>query len=66
MSDGDPIHHLSSTVVPGDEMCLSLFEASSSAALRDAFGRAELSFERLSEARHVVGDVRAETAREKP
>lgn len=48
------IRHLSSTFVPADEMCLLLVEAASSAAVRDAFARADVEFERISEVHHVA------------
>jgi Protein of unknown function (DUF4242) len=47
--DGTAVHHLRSILVPEDETCFLLFEAPSSAAVRDALLRAAVPFERVVE-----------------
>jgi hypothetical protein len=46
--DGARVRHLRSTIVPTDEAFLSVFEAASDGAVREAYLRAGLSFERIS------------------
>jgi hypothetical protein len=48
--EGTPVRFLRSIFIPEDETCLFLYEAVSAAAVRDAHGRAALSFERMVEA----------------
>jgi hypothetical protein len=48
--EGTPVRFLRSIFLPEDETCLFLYEAGSAAAVRDAVGRAALSFERVVEA----------------
>jgi hypothetical protein len=47
---GAPARHLSTIYVPSDESCLSLFDAPSADALRQAQERAGIAFERIVEA----------------
>lgn len=47
---GTPVHYIRSIFVPGDEMCLYLFEAPSAEAVREASERAGLSPGRIVEA----------------
>jgi hypothetical protein len=48
--EGTPVRFLRSIFVPEDETCFFLYEAPSAAIVRDAVGRAALSFERVVEA----------------
>jgi hypothetical protein len=48
--EGTSVRFLRSIFVPEDETCFYLYEAASAAAVRDAVGRAALSFERVVEA----------------
>ena len=47
---GRPIAYLRSTIVPGDEAYLSLFEAGSEEDIRAAYARAGIPYERISAA----------------
>lgn len=47
---GTPVRYIRSIFVPGDEMCLYLFEAPSGEAVREASERAGLVPERIVEA----------------
>lgn len=47
-TEGRAVQHLRTTIVPGDEAFLSLFEAGSEAAVREAYARAGVAFERIS------------------
>jgi hypothetical protein len=49
-SEGKPVRLLRSIFVPTEETCFYLFEAVSAAVVRLAGERAELSFDRVSEA----------------
>jgi hypothetical protein len=44
------VRYVRSTVVPDDEAFISIFEAESEEALRDAYARAGLAFDRISKA----------------
>jgi hypothetical protein len=46
--DGARVRHLRTTIVPRDEAFLTLFTAESERLLLDAYGRAGLTFERIS------------------
>jgi hypothetical protein len=46
--EGAPLRYLGSTIVPTDEAFLSVFEAASDTAVREAFARAGVPFERIS------------------
>jgi muconolactone delta-isomerase len=48
--EGGKLRYLRSTIVPGDEAFLSIFEADSESAIRDAYARAGVAFERISRA----------------
>ena len=48
-SEGMPIRYLRSIFVPEDETCFLLIEAASAESVREALGRAQLPFERLTE-----------------
>ncbi len=45
---GSDVRYLCSTIVPTDEGFLSVFEAASENAVREAYGRAGVTFERIS------------------
>jgi hypothetical protein len=49
-SEGGALHYVRSTIVPGDEAFISIFEASSEALVHEAYARAQLSFDRISRA----------------
>jgi hypothetical protein len=49
-SEGGPLHYVRSTIVPGDESFISIFEAASEAVVREAYARAQLTFDRISRA----------------
>lgn len=46
--EGSSLRYLRSTIVPTDEAFLTIFEAASEGAVRDAYARADLPFERIS------------------
>ena len=48
--EGRAVRYLRSTIVPGDEAFLSLYEAGSEGLVREAYLRADVSFERISRA----------------
>jgi hypothetical protein len=48
--EGSSIRYLRSTIVPADEAFLSLFEADSESAVRAAYARAGVAFDRISTA----------------
>ena len=48
--EGKPVRHVRSTVVPGDEFFLCVFEAASEELVRAAYARAGIAFERISPA----------------
>ena len=52
---GRPVRCVSLTIVPGDEAFLATFEAGSEALVRDAYARAGVGFERISQALHFEG-----------
>jgi hypothetical protein len=54
---GTSVRYVSSIFVPEDETCFLLFEAESAAAVEAAVRRAQLAFERVSEA-HASGAVK--------
>jgi hypothetical protein len=45
---GTPVWYVRSTIVPADESLLCILEASSDAAVREAYARAGIPFERIS------------------
>src|SRR5690242_13192917 len=47
---GEPIHYVSSTLVPSDESFYSVIEAASEEDVRGAYARAGVPFERMSAA----------------
>jgi uncharacterized protein DUF4242 len=47
---GKPVRYLSATIVPHDESFFCLIEAASEEAVSDAYGRADIPFERISAA----------------
>jgi hypothetical protein len=49
--DGVSVRYLRPILLPEDEVCLHLFEAPSADAVREASRRADLTFERIVEAR---------------
>jgi len=56
--EGTPVRYLRSIFVPEDETCFFLYEAASADTVREAAERAELRFERVTEA---VAEPRGET-----
>ncbi len=48
--EGTPVRYLRSIFVPEDEICFHLYEAETAEHVREAARRAELSFERVTEA----------------
>lgn len=46
--EGAHVHYVRSTIVPGDEAFMSVFEADSEDAVRQAYARAGVEFERIS------------------
>jgi hypothetical protein len=48
--EGTPVRYLRSIFVPEDETCFFLYEAASADAVREVARRAQLSFERVTEA----------------
>jgi hypothetical protein len=52
---GEPIHHVSSTIVPGDESFYCVIEAATEEGVRRAYARAGVPFERVSAAIPVDG-----------
>ena len=49
-TDGTPVRYVRSTFVPGEARCMCLFEADSTAAVRDVNEAAGLPFTRIVEA----------------
>jgi hypothetical protein len=47
---GQPVRYVRSTIVPGDEAFMAMFEAISEALVREAYDRAGVSLERISPA----------------
>jgi len=47
---GEPVRYLSATIVPDDESFFCLIEAASQEVVSDAYGRADVPFERVSAA----------------
>jgi uncharacterized protein DUF4242 len=47
---GEPVRYLSATIVPVDESFFCLIEAASEELVSDAYGRADIPFERISAA----------------
>lgn len=54
--DGEPVRYLSATIVPSDESFFCLIEAASEDVVSDAYGRAEMRFERISAAICLQGE----------
>lgn len=52
--EGEPVRYLHSTYVPTDETCLHFVETSTAAAAERFARHAELSFDRILEARTAV------------
>lgn len=50
------LRHLRTTYLPGDDLCFSLFEAPSLAAVSRANDRAGMAYERITEAFDVTAD----------
>ena len=48
--EGKPVRYVHSTIVPEDESCLFLLEATSESLVREAYARARVQFERISTA----------------
>jgi hypothetical protein len=54
--EGVPVRYLRSTFVPAEEKCFCLFEGESAEAVEDANERAEIPFERVTEALQITRD----------
>ena len=54
--EGTPVRYLRSTFVPGEDKCFCLFEGPSQEAVQKANERAQLPFERITEALHVASE----------
>jgi uncharacterized protein DUF4242 len=54
-NDGVSIRYVRSIVIPADETCLHVLEASSAAIVRDAMDRAGIRFERIVPVTEVRG-----------
>lgn len=55
-AEGTPVRYLRSTFVPGEEKCYCLFDGDSEEAVREANRRAEIPFERITEAMHIASE----------
>ena len=55
-AEGTPIRYLRSTFIPGEEKCYCLFEGATEDAVRQANERAEIPFERITEAMHIASE----------
>lgn len=64
--EGKPVRYLRSTIVPDDESCLFLLEATSEGVIREAYARAGVGFERISTAISVEEGVPAMSALSHP
>ena len=49
-SEGRAVRYLRSTIIPRDEAFMSLFEAESERLVREAYARAGVEFDRISQA----------------
>jgi len=56
--EGVDVRHLQTAFLPGDEVCLHLFEAASAADVAETLGRAALPADRIVEARAAAQDDR--------
>jgi hypothetical protein len=50
------VRHVRATFIPGDEVCLHIFEAESLEAVREALRRAAVAYERVVEAIDPQGE----------
>jgi hypothetical protein len=48
--EGKSVRHVRSTIVPGDEFFLCIFDAASEELVREAYARAGITFQRISAA----------------
>jgi Nickel responsive protein SCO4226-like len=48
--EGKAVRHVRSTIVPGDEFFLCIFDAASEELVREAYARAGITFQRISTA----------------
>jgi Protein of unknown function (DUF4242) len=59
--EGNAVHYLRATIVPADESLLCLFEAASEQLVRQAYARAGIPFERITEAvPHESSDMKGD------
>ncbi len=61
--EGGSLRYVRSTLVPGDEAFISVFEAESEQLVRDAYIRACVAFDRIS---HAVEDSSGDPALQRP
>ena len=54
--EGTPVRYLRSTFIPGEEKCYCLFEGPNEDSIREANQRAEIPFERVTEAMHIASE----------
>ena len=54
--EGTPVRYLRSFFVPGEDKCYCLFEGPSADAVQQANERAELPFQRITEALHISAE----------
>ena len=54
--EGTPVRYLRSTFIPGEEKCYCLFEGPSADAVKVANERAQIPFERITEAMHIASE----------
>lgn len=54
--EGTPVRYLRSTFIPGEDKCFCLFEGPSANAVKDANERAQLPYERITEAMHLAAE----------
>jgi hypothetical protein len=52
---GQPLHYVSSTLVPNDESFLCVIEAASKTVVAEAYARADVPFDRISAAISAEG-----------
>lgn len=54
--EGTPVRYLRSTFIPGEDKCYCLFEGPSADVVKDANDRAQLPYERITEAMHLAAE----------
>ncbi len=54
--EGTPVRYLRSTFVPGEDKCYCLFEGDTPEAVERANERAEIPYQRVTEAIHIASE----------